>query len=79
MKKKHRHNPKRKHATRVRPRNASTGLALAAPRTTRSRAAVTPRESTAPHWKSIAAAVIGGALGKFGEGAIETIRKLAGV
>lgn len=61
MKKKHRHNPKRKHAMRVRPRNASTGLALAAPRTTRSRAAVTPRESTAPHWKSIAAAVIGGA------------------
>jgi len=61
MKKKNRHHPKRKHASRVRPRNSASGLAVGAPRTTRSRAAATARGSTAPHWKSIAAAVIGGA------------------
>ena len=53
-KKQHRHRPKHK---RVRPRNATTGFASAAPR---SRARVA-RSSTAPDWKTIAAAVAGGA------------------
>jgi hypothetical protein len=55
MKKKHRPRPiKRAH----RPRNAATGLAPAAPRP---RARTLGRNSTAPHWKTIAAAVAGGA------------------
>jgi hypothetical protein len=54
MKKKHhRHRPKHKPA---RPRNAATGFASAAPRPR----ARTSRPS-APHWKTIAAAVAGGA------------------
>jgi hypothetical protein len=55
MKKKHRPRPtKHKH----RPRNAATGFAPAAPRP---RARSTASHSTAPHWKSILAAVAGGA------------------
>jgi len=59
MKKKHRPHHKRRHA-RMRPRNAASGgLAAAAPRP-RARAA-TMRESIAPNWKTILAAVAGGA------------------
>ena len=53
-KKQHRHRPKHK---RARPRNASAGFAAAAPRPR----ARTSRTSTAPDWKTIAAAVAGGA------------------
>jgi hypothetical protein len=53
MKKKHRHHKKQKAA---RPRNATAGFASAAPRP---RARLRP--STAPDWKTIAAAVAGGA------------------
>lgn len=56
MKKKHKPHHKRGHA-RARPRNAATGLAPAAPRP---RARKVGR-GEAPHWKSIVAAVAGGA------------------
>ncbi|MFT3695712.1 MAG: hypothetical protein QM831_21420 [Kofleriaceae bacterium] len=55
MKKKHRHHPKR--VKPARPRNAATGAAPAAPR---ARARSITR-ATPPDWKTIAAAVAGGA------------------
>src|SRR5689334_15352072 len=55
MKKKHRHHPKRMKPSR--PRNAATGAAPAAPR---ARARSITR-ATPPDWKTIAAAVAGGA------------------
>lgn len=55
MKKKHRHHPKRMKPAR--PRNAATGAAPAAPR---ARARSITR-ATPPDWKTIAAAVAGGA------------------
>ena len=58
MKKKHRPQHKHKHA-RMRPRNAATGLASTAPRP-RARAQIL-RDSIAPNWKTILAAVAGGA------------------
>ena len=54
MKKKHRH----KKSKPSRPRNATAGFAPAAPRP---RARLKLRSSTAPDWKTIAAAVAGGA------------------
>jgi hypothetical protein len=54
MKKKHRH----KKSKPARPRNATAGFAPAAPRP---RARLKLRPSTAPDWKTIAAAVAGGA------------------
>lgn len=58
MKKKHRHHVRRK-LRRNRLRNASSGVAIPAPRP-RARPTST-RASSAPDWKSILAAVIGGA------------------
>lgn len=55
MKKKHRHSPKRTKPSR--PRNAATGLAPAAPR---ARARTAPAAAP-PDWKTIVAAVAGGA------------------
>jgi hypothetical protein len=54
MKKKHRHHPKRHKPSR--PRNAATGAAPSAPR---SRARIS--RATPPDWRTIAAAVAGGA------------------
>lgn len=56
MKKKHPRSPKRK--TTMRPRNAATGMATATAARPRPRSA--PR-ATAPDWRTIAAAVAGGA------------------
>jgi len=56
-KKKHRRHTKHRRA-HARPRNAASGLASAAPRPRRPS---TVRESIAPHWKTIFAAVAGGA------------------
>lgn len=61
MKKKHQKHRPRAHARslqRLRPRNSAAGFAPAAPRP---RARNVPRSSASPDWKSIAAAVAGGA------------------